>query len=91
MQNDLNALIKWSDLWMMPFNKDKGMVLHIGSTNKGFSYTLGDFTLASTKIDKDLGVQVDDGLKFRERRTRIVSSVKGYAAPGCNQEVVFAH
>ena len=73
LQNDLDALIKWSDLWMMPFNKDKCTVLHIGSTNQGFSYTLGDFPLASTKVEKDLGVQVDDGLKFREHAASAVA------------------
>ena len=73
MQNDLNALRKWSNLWMIPFNKDKYTKLYRGSTNQGFLYTLRDFPLASTKVVKDLSVQVDDGLKFREHTASAVA------------------
>ena len=51
---------------MMPFNQKKCTVLHLGTRNCGSAYTLGNTSLASTRLEKDLGVHVDAELKFRE-------------------------
>ena len=41
IQNDLNKLIGWADKWQMDFNSKKCKVLHLGYSNKEFSYEWG--------------------------------------------------
>ena len=41
-QEGLDNLIKWSQDWQMEFNVDKCHIMHIGSKNKEFSYTMGN-------------------------------------------------
>ena len=42
LQSDIQALSRWSNTWLMPFNQSKCKVLHLGHTNQGFPYTMGD-------------------------------------------------
>ena len=73
LQADLQALARWSDTWLMPFNQGKCTVLHIGRRNHHFTYMLGDTPLASTQLEKDLGINVDAELKFREHAASAVA------------------
>ena len=41
-------------------------VLHLGHSNKKAGYKMGSVELQSTPVEKDLGVFVDDALKFRD-------------------------
>ena len=51
----------------MEFNKDKCVVMHLGRANKKFEYTLGNSVLKSFNKERDLGIIVDDGLKFSQQ------------------------
>ena len=64
LQDDLTKLAEWSDRWLLRFNASKCKVLHIGKRNPGNKYTLSGNTLASTTLEKDLGVYVDPDLYF---------------------------
>ena len=69
MQNDLDALVSWAKTWRMEFNIDKCCVLHLGINNKHHDYTMLNkdsirIPLKKTTCERDLGVLVDDKLKF---------------------------
>ncbi len=60
LQNDLNSLVDWSAQWQLNFNISKCKVMHIGTKNNHFTYSMGTGPhLESTRVEKDLGVHVD--------------------------------
>ena len=64
MQSDLNSLANWSEKWQLPFNTSKCKVMHVGISNKKKTYELNSQELQVINSEKDLGVHVDDELKF---------------------------
>ena len=68
LQTDLNNIQKWSEQWQMKFNSAKCKVMHFGHANGQSKYTMKDngseVSLESTSEEKDLGVWIDDKLKF---------------------------
>jgi len=64
LQRDLCAVEHWSEIWQLPFNAGKCKILHLGSKNQRAKYTLGGHELEQTRVEKDLGLAVDDQLKF---------------------------
>ena len=73
LQNDLDAIAEWSKTWQLPFNEEKCTVLHIGSRNPRYTYTLNDLQLNETDSERDLGVYVDNDLKFRKQAASAVA------------------
>jgi hypothetical protein len=45
----------------------KCVVIHVGKSNRQFDYKLGDTVLKTTIIVKDLGIKVNNNLKFSEQ------------------------
>ena len=64
LQKELLNLENWSTTWQLPFNATKCKVLHFGTHNANYSYRLNNHTLDSTKNEKDLGVIIDNELKY---------------------------
>jgi len=66
LQEDLDRLMQWSKKWLLKFNPDKCMVMHIGH-NMQTVYTLTDQgtvrQLEETSTERDLGVMVSRDLK----------------------------
>ena len=66
LQNDLDSLADWSDKWLLRYNPDKCKVMHVGH-KLNTKYLMVDGTrsaeLTSIKLEKDLGVFVEDDLK----------------------------
>ena len=73
LQTDLDAMVKWSDTWQLPFNEGKCKVLHIGRTNPNYQLTMRDIPMNDTQVEKDLGVHVDTELKFRQHASSVVT------------------
>ena len=73
LQADINAAMEWSQKWQLCFNTGKCKVLHIGGANNSHAYSMGGSQLESTTTEHDLGVQIDDELKFREHAAMAVS------------------
>ena len=73
LQNDLDAIAEWSKTWQLPFNEEKCTVLHIGSRNPRYTYTLNDLQLNETDSERDLWVYVDNDLKFRKQAASAVA------------------
>ena len=68
MQRDIDNLMEWAERWQMDFNATKCKIMHIGSANPGFHYTMGGFAPAGTILseateEKDIGVIVHNSLK----------------------------
>ena len=64
LQKDLSNLENWSNVWDLPFNATKCKVMHFGRGNPHLVYTMNGCTLKVTTQDRDLGVIIDNELKF---------------------------
>ena len=64
IQIDLNSLESWSHKWQLPFNAAKCKVMHFGYSNPKREYEMNNVILETSDHEKDLGVIIDDSLKF---------------------------
>ncbi|KAK4811154.1 hypothetical protein QYF61_019785 [Mycteria americana] len=62
LQTDLDRLEHWAIINGMKFNKAKCQILHLGQSNAGHKYKLGEEWLGSSPAERDLGVLVDSRL-----------------------------
>ena len=67
LQNDLNKILEWSNKWGMQFNVDKCSVLNIGNKNINYSYKIGGNKISKSLEQKDIGVLIDNKLKFHKQ------------------------
>ena len=72
LQEDLQRLHEWATKWKMSFNVNKCKVMHIGYDNPNHQYNLNGEVLASTTEEKDLGIVIDNELKFAKHIKGIV-------------------
>ena len=91
LQDDLDALTKWSDTWQLKFHPEKCCVLKLGQ-DRGTAYYMdtkdkdGNTTrirLKETQEEKDLGVTVDKALSFKNhveeatlKANRVVGNIR---------------
>jgi hypothetical protein len=73
LRQDLINLGRWSEEWLMLFNVDKCKVMHIGYNNPRAVLKLNNKELLAVTEEKDLGVIVDNGLKFSHQCADAVS------------------
>ena len=73
LQKDLDELHEWATKWKMSFNVDKCTIMHMGSGNPKHAYSMNNIRLKETKEQKDLGVLVDNELKFSKHIKNIVA------------------
>ena len=64
MQDDLNRLMEWSEIWQLSFNLEQYKSLHIGRSNLKHVNKMKDKNLKQVVDEKDLGVIIDNELKF---------------------------
>lgn len=68
IQQDLGRLQVWSDRWNLYFNVQKCKVMHIGSKNPKYEYSMkledNECPLLECEEEKDLGVIFDSKLSF---------------------------
>ena len=72
LQEDINDMELWSDIWLLNFHPDKCHVLTVGKHQNivhAHNYTLNGVELEHVFEEKDLGVIVDSNLKFEEHLT----------------------
>ena len=63
LQVYLNKLVEWADKWQMSVNVDKCKILHVGSSNNHFDYSIKLQLLEKVKEENDVGVKVSCELK----------------------------
>lgn len=73
LQKDLDEMGTWSQKWQLPFNQAKCCVLHMGPGNPRYQYEMYGTALQSVTEEKDLGVLVDEQLKFKKQAAAAVS------------------
>ena len=73
IQNDINKLLNWSNIWQLPLNLDKCKGIHYGKKNPGHSYTIGNKNLIIDSEEKDVGVLFDNTLDFRSHMKKMIS------------------
>jgi len=81
LQEDLERLDDWSDRWQLKFNANKCMVMHIG--RQGVigkqEYNMRRYgtnereVLKESEVEKDLGIWVDNKLKFSVHAVKVVN------------------
>ena len=68
LQEDLQALQKWSDKWLLKFHPDKCVTMRVGKTTmQRPNYTMGsenEHMLKETIAEKDIGVTFEKNLTF---------------------------
>ena len=64
LQNDLTQLQAWTEKWQLRFNAQKCKSIHFGRNNPQHQYHIGHTPLESVTEEKDLGVAIDNELKF---------------------------
>ena len=81
-QNDINALFKWQNIWLLTFNTrdNKCKVLHVGKNNPCNEYYLGETLLPSVTSEKDLGVLINSTLDWSEQISGCVQKAKSVIA-----------
>ena len=72
LQDELKRLSEWSKLWKLPFNIGKCKSLHIGCSNNRTIYKMDNQELQQVREEKDLGVLIDEELKFHKQTAAAV-------------------
>lgn len=64
LQADLDNIATWSDTWLIPLNPQKCVVLHLGKRRPRRTYHINSCVLATTPVQKDLGILVTKNLQW---------------------------
>ena len=72
LQDDLNKLTEFSAKWQLPFNIGKCKSLHIRKNNQHHIYEMNGHKLNQVQEEKDLGVLIDDELKFHKQISAVI-------------------
>ena len=73
LQRDLQELENWANKWKMSFNVNKCKIMHLGYQNAEHEYELNNTILSKSTEEKDLGVLIDNDLKFTRHIKGIVA------------------
>ena len=64
IQQDLDALCTWAQIWQLRFNVKKCKTVHYGKNNQCYQYTMNFEDIETASEEKDLGVTFQQDLKF---------------------------
>ena len=67
LREDLVKLENWASDWQMSFNTDKCSIIHLGNDNLKHKYSLCGSELRESTKERDLGIMVDNSMKFSEQ------------------------
>ena len=81
LQDDINKMCECSQEWLLKYHPDKCKSMRIGPKDKkNFIYSINNHPLEYTQEEKDLGVIIDDNLKFDAHissKVNIANSIMG--------------
>ena len=60
---DMERIENWSNKWLLTFNEEKFVTMHIGRQNQKVDYKLNNEILKKSELEKDLGVFISHDLK----------------------------
>lgn len=67
LRDDLAKLGNWATDWQMTFNTEKCSIIHLGNNNPKHNYSLCGSVLRESTKERDLGIIVDNSMKFSEQ------------------------
>ena len=76
LQNDINEVVKWSNIWLLKFHPDKCKHMGIAinkSTQLAHHYNMDGHLLEKSKCEKDIGVYIDEKLNFKQHINNAVN------------------
>ena len=74
LQKDIDSLYEWSSNWLLNFNISKCKVMHVGRCYfDDYFYSIENQQLPNVCQEKDLGVLVDNKLRFHQHTAFIVA------------------
>ncbi len=73
LQSGIDNMAEWGIKWQLPFNIGKCKSLHSGRTNGKHVYTLKGHNLEQMHQEKDLGVIIDNQLKFHNHTSAAIN------------------
>ena len=71
IQEALIRLEHWSKIWQLPISEEKTFVLHLGQSNPRSPYSLSGKNLEPCSEVRDLGILIDDKLKYEKHIAKI--------------------
>ena len=86
LQEDINRVQVWANVWQATFNCNKCKVMHFGRDNQQYGYTMIDYvsyspiTLSKTDLEKDLGVLISSNLKWEHQVSKASNTANGILA-----------
>ena len=80
LQRDLDRVLRWSSIWQLPLNLNKCSAMHLGLNNACHHYFADDIMIKQTVSERDLGVQIDNQLKFHEHTAAVLKKCKSVVA-----------
>jgi hypothetical protein len=76
LQSGLDKLNEWANEWQLSIAINKCSVLHIGNNNPQYSYNLQSVSLQNVIETTDLGIIVDNKLRFSTHYASIVNKAQ---------------
>ena len=65
LQDDINPMLQWANKWQVEFHPDKYVSMAINNKEgRNWKYNMKEIELKQSRQEKDIGVIVDDQLKF---------------------------
>ena len=65
LQDDRNTMLQWADKWQLELHPDKCVSMAINNKEgRNWKYNMKEIELKQSRQEKDIGVIVDDQLKF---------------------------
>ena len=80
LQEDLEAVSDWLNVWELNLATNKCTVVHFGRSNPKCSYSLCGSALKESSGEKDLGVYISNDLRWDKHVTQVVRKAEGVLA-----------
>jgi hypothetical protein len=77
LQETLEMLCRWADMWGMSFNEKKCKVMHVGKNNPNCDYYMNGVKLTVVEEEKDVGITVHKSLKPARHCQRVAATAMG--------------
>ena len=75
LQNDLDDIYQWANLWQLKINFDKCR-MHFGYSSIHNVYNINNVPIAVSVCERILGVYIDSSLSFSEHVFNIVKKAR---------------
>ena len=76
LQNDLDDIYQWANLWQLKINFDKCRCMHFGYSSIHNVYNINNVPIAVSVCERILGVYIDSSLSFSEHVFNIVKKAR---------------